>query len=120
MKKNNVNSEVLYETSNNNLKTTDPQVDYQVNAAENSNAFFIGKLGTGRECPSILVSDEELASKLNAAKNNLVIGEMGKGRAYHLDEGKVEQFANPDEVQKLQEFAQDMYRLSKRHQKPVE
>lgn len=85
MKITNGNSKVIYETSNNNLKTTDPQIEYQVSAAE----------------------------------NELVIGEMGKGQAYHLDEGKVEQFAKPDEVQKLQEFAHDMYRLSKRHRKPM-
>lgn len=95
MKITNGNSQVKYETSDNNLKTTDPQVDYQVNAAENG--LFVGDKV---KWPKFILLDEHMD---RAAKNNFVIGEMGKGRAYHLDLKEIEQSSNPYDGDKTTE-----------------
>lgn len=76
MKKTNGNSKVNYETTDNNLKTTDPQVEYQVNDVENG--LFVGDKVNW---PKFILLDDHL----DRAKNNFIVGESGRGIAMHLD-----------------------------------
>lgn len=97
MKKTDVNSEVIYEASKDNLKTTDPQIEYQVNDNE---YFFPFLIEERRErLSNVIIIDSPLDHKPN--NNNFVVGKSGRGIAYHFDLSEVEQFAKPDEVEKL-------------------